>query len=90
MTLLKTDDKALIPPPPVIPSPPVPPAPAESGEPGPEQIWREPAGRLLARLKTKIEGLTTCGVQVPARELWRKQRVGRENRPALAPVPRPF
>ena len=60
MTLLKTDDKALIPPPPVIPSPPVTPAPAESGEPEPEQIWGEPAGRLLARLQTKIEGLTTA------------------------------
>ena len=44
MTLLKTDDKALIPPPPVIPSPPVTPAPAKSGEPAPEQIWGEPAG----------------------------------------------
>ena len=68
MTLLKTDDKAhlktndkaQIPPPPVIPSPPVTPAPAKSGEPTPEQIWREPAGGLLARLKTKIEGLTTA------------------------------
>jgi Mg2+-importing ATPase len=60
MTLLKIDDKALVPPPPVIPSPPVTPTPAESGEPAPEQIWREPAGRLLARLKTKIEGLTTA------------------------------
>jgi hypothetical protein len=39
MTLLKIDDKAPIPPPPVIPSPPVTPAPAESGEPAPEQIW---------------------------------------------------
>ena len=60
MTLLKIDDKALISPPPVIPSPPVTPAPVEFGEPAPEQIWGEPAGRLLARLKTKIEGLTTA------------------------------
>ncbi len=60
MTLLKTDDKAQIPPAPVIPSPPVTPAPAKSGEPTPEQIWGEPAGGLLARLKTKIEGLTTA------------------------------
>jgi Mg2+-importing ATPase len=60
MTLLKIDDKAPITPPQVIPSPPVTPAPAESGEPAPDQIWGEPASRLLARLKTKIEGLTTA------------------------------
>ena len=60
MTLLKIDDKALIPPPPVIPSPPVAPEPVGSGEPEPEQIWSEPAARLLARLKTTIEGLTTA------------------------------
>ena len=59
MTLLEIDNKALIPPPPTAAAP-VAPAPVESGEPGPEQIWREPASRLLARLKTKIGGLTTA------------------------------
>ena len=92
MTLLKIDDKALIPPPPVIPSPPVTAAPAESGEPGPEQIWRDPAARLLARLKTKIEGLTTAefksrlasygennASEVKAAPLWRQFLVRFEN-----------
>jgi Mg2+-importing ATPase len=60
MQVLKIDDKALIPPPPVTPAPPVAPASAETGEPGPEEIWREPASRLLARLKTKIGGLATA------------------------------
>src|SRR5277367_5010902 len=35
----------------------------ETGEPGPEQIWREPASRLLARLETKIGGLSTAEAQ---------------------------
>jgi Mg2+-importing ATPase len=55
--VLKIDDKAL------VPAPPVAPAPVETGEPGPEQIWREPASRLLARLETKIGGLSTAEAQ---------------------------
>jgi hypothetical protein len=51
--VLKIDDKALVPAPPAIP-PPVAPAPVETGEPGPEEIWRLPASRLLARLEAKI------------------------------------
>jgi Mg2+-importing ATPase len=56
MTLLKVDDEAHIAPPdlPTLAAPP----PVESGEPGPEEIWQEPASRLLARLKTKAGGLT--------------------------------
>ena len=57
MQVLKIDDNAL------IPAPPVAPATAESGEPGPEEIWRETASRLLARLKTKIGGLSTAEAQ---------------------------
>jgi len=36
MQVLKIDDNAL------IPAPPVAPVPVVSGEPGPEEIWREP------------------------------------------------
>src|SRR5271168_3906403 len=57
MQVLKIDDNAL------IPAPPVAPAPVVSGEPGPEEIWREPARRLLARLETKIGGLSTAEAQ---------------------------
>src|SRR5271154_6392451 len=55
MQVLKIDDNAL------IPAPPVAPATAVSGEPGPEEIWREPASRLLARLETKIGRLASYG-----------------------------
>ena len=51
MTLLKIDDKALTPRRPLFAPPPVAPAPVETGEPGPEEIWQEPASRLLARLR---------------------------------------
>ena len=57
MQVLKIDGNAL------IPAPPVAPATAVSGEPGPEEIWREPASRLLARLETKIGGLSTAEAQ---------------------------
>ena len=69
-----------------------PPAPPESGEPAPEQLWREPVGRLLERLKTKIEGLTTAEFRsrlaiygpnnasdVKASPLWRQFLVRFEN-----------
>ena len=57
MQVLKIDGNAL------IPAPPVAPATAVSGEPGPEEIRREPASRLLARLETKIGGLSTAEAQ---------------------------
>jgi len=56
MQLLKIVDQASV-------ALPVASEPAETGEPGPEQIWREPASRLLARLETKADGLTTAEVQ---------------------------
>ena len=67
MQVLKIDDKSL------IPAPPVAPAPVETGEPGPEEIWREPASRLLARLRDKYRGPFDRGGSVPARELWRER-----------------
>ena len=70
----------------------LPPAPPESGEPAPEQLWREPVGRLLERLNTKIEGLTTAEFRsrlaiygpnnasdVKASPLWRQFLVRFEN-----------
>jgi len=39
------------------------PAPTETGEPGPEQIWQEPASRLLTRLETRATGLTAAEAQ---------------------------
>ena len=65
MQLLKIDDKTPIPQPVALPpvAQPLAPTSAESGEPGPEQLWRDPAARLLDRLKTKIEGLTTAEFQ---------------------------
>jgi hypothetical protein len=69
--VLKIDDKA------ILPAPPAAPAPAETGEPTPEEIWREPASRLLARLETKIGGSFDRGGSVPSCELWRERRVGR-------------
>ena len=66
MQHFKTDAKAQLPLPiaqdPVA-RPPVAPAPPKSGEPAPEQIWREPVSRLLDGLKTKPEGLTTSEFQ---------------------------
>ena len=66
MQHLKTDAKAQLPLPiaqdPVA-RPPIAPAPPKSGEPAPEQIWREPVSRLLDGLKTKPEGLTTSEFQ---------------------------
>ena len=56
MQLLKIVDQASV-------ALPVASEPAETGEPGPEQIWREPASRLLARLETKADGLTTAEVR---------------------------
>ena len=60
MTLLEIDNKAVTPPPPLDPASLVAPAAVGSGEPGTDQIWQEPASCLLARLKTKISGLTTA------------------------------
>jgi len=66
MQHLKTDAKAQLPLPiaqdPVA-RPPIAPAPPKSGEPAPEQIWREPVSRLLDGLKTTPEGLTTSEFQ---------------------------
>ena len=66
MQHFKTDAKAQLPLPiaqdPVA-RPPIAPAPPKSGEPAPEQIWREPVSRLLDGLKTKPEGLTTSEFQ---------------------------
>jgi Mg2+-importing ATPase len=59
MQLLKIDDQASV----VLPVAPAPAEPGEPGEPGPEQIWREPVSRLLERLETKADGLTTAEVQ---------------------------
>ena len=68
------------------------PAPPESGEPGPEQIWRETTSRLLDMLKSNIAGLTTAEFQsrlqiygpnnasdVKATPLWRQFLVRFEN-----------
>ena len=41
----------------------IPEAHPETGEPGPEQVWQNPADRLLARLETRIAGLDGAQVQ---------------------------
>ena len=66
MQHFKTDAKAQLPLPVAqdpVARPPIAPAPPKSGEPAPEQIWREPVSRLLDGLKTKPEGLTTSEFQ---------------------------
>jgi hypothetical protein len=75
--VLKIDDKALVPAPPIIP-PPVAPAPVEIGEPGPERSGGCPR-------------VASAEAQPGLRELCREPRVGRQERLALAILPwKPF
>ena len=60
------------------------------GEPEPEQVWQEPADRLLIHLKTKATRTGNRRGTVAAGDLRAQRRCNRQAFTALAPVPRPL